>query len=61
MKNTYSLEEQKQELIELAESRFGEEYFSQLEKSTMDYEECEVDETPEYSLIVNCKGAFYAN
>lgn len=62
MKNTNdSLEEQKQELIDLAERKFGEEYFSQLEKSIMEYEEEEGEHVPEYSLTVNCKGAFYAN
>ena len=61
MKNNNSLEEQKQELIDLAEGEFGEEYFSQLEKSTMEYEEDGEEHIPEYTLTVNCKGAFYAN
>lgn len=61
MKNSNSLEEQKQELIDLAEKKFGEDYFSQLEKSLIEYEEDGGEHIPEYSLTVNCKGAFYAN
>lgn len=58
MENIKSYEDQKQEILKIAEDNFGNEYFQQLDRLTKDY--IEEEETPKYSLTVNYKGAFYA-
>jgi hypothetical protein len=57
MEVTKSYEEQKQELFDIAEEKFGRDYFEQLELLTKEYTE---EEMSKYSLTVNYKGAFYA-
>ncbi len=59
MENIKSYEDQKQEILKIAEDNFGNEYFQQLDRLTKDYIE-EEEEAPKYSLTVNYKGAFYA-
>ena len=53
-----SLENEKIELIELAEDRFGRGFFDQLDKLTESY--LEKDEVINYTLTTNYEGAFYA-
>jgi len=57
MKVVKSYEEQKQELLDIAKDRFGNDYFQQLDLLTKEYDE---EEMPKYSLTVSYKGAFYA-
>ena len=57
MKKTY--EEDKLEILKIAEDTFGQDYLEQLDKLSQDYSS-EEEETQGYSLTVNHKGAFYA-
>ncbi len=57
METSLTYEEQKQEILEIAEKRFGEEYFEQLGKLLQGYFK---EEAPSYTIVVNNKGAFYA-
>ena len=57
MKKSY--EEEIQDIFKIAEDNFGSEYFKQLDKLSRDYSSNE-QESQNYSLIVNHKGAFYA-
>ena len=56
--NKHSLENEKTELIALAEGRFGKVFFDQLDKLTESY--FEKDEVINYTLTTNYEGAFYA-
>ena len=57
-----TLEEQKEEILAIANERFGKVYFERLEElsKTLLIEEEEPKE-PEYTISVNYQGAFYAN
>ncbi len=57
MENIKSYEDQKQEILKIAEDNFGNDYFQKLDSFIKDYIE---EETPRYSLTANFKGAFYA-
>lgn len=56
--NKRSLENEKTELITLAEDRFGKVFFDQLDKLTESY--LEKDDVINYTLTTNYEGAFYA-
>lgn len=58
MNNTDLLEKEKSNVIEMAEKKFGKEYFDQLDKLTQDF--LENDEVMNYTLTTNYEGAFYA-
>ena len=60
-KSEKTLEQQKVEILDIANDRFGEKYFEKLEElsKTLLIEE-EVKE-PEYTISVNFQGAFYAS
>ena len=58
MEVTKSFEEQKQELLDIAEEQFGRDYLQQLELLTKEYTE---EEIPKFTLTVSHKGAFYAS
>jgi hypothetical protein len=58
MKKT--LEEEKQEILKIAEDNFGNEYFDKLNKLT-EYLSSEEEKYKGYSLTVNYEGAFYAS
>lgn len=53
-----SLEKEKAGLIELAENRFGKDYFDRLDKLTESF--LEQDEAINYTITTNYEGAFYA-
>ncbi len=57
MEEKKSYEEQKQELLDIAEQKFGREYFQRLESFTKEDTE---EDKPDYRLTVSCQGAFYA-
>jgi len=52
------LENEKIELIAMAEDRFGKDFFDQLDKLTESY--LENEEAINYTLTTNYEGAFYA-
>lgn len=56
--NNHSLENEKTGLIELAENRFGKDYFDQLDKLTESF--LEQEEAINYTITTNYEGAFYA-
>lgn len=58
MNNTDLLEKEKEDIIEIAENKFGKEYFDKLDKLTQVF--LENDEVVNYTLTTNYEGAFYA-
>ena len=58
MKKTY--EEQKEDILKIAEDYFGNDFFERLDKLSRDYSS-EEEKPQEYSLTLNHKGAFYAS
>ena len=53
-----SLEAQKEEILDIANEKFGREYFEKLSKNLLTEEE---SKEPEYTISVNFQGAFYAS
>ena len=58
MKKTY--EEEKQDIIKIAEDNFGKEFFEKLVKMAEDFSSGK-QKSQGYTLSVNYKGAFYAS
>lgn len=56
--NQNSLEKEKTELFELAESHLGKDFFDRLDRVTESF--LEQDEIINYTLTTNYEGAFYA-
>jgi len=56
-----NLEAQKEELLAIANERFGEEYFEELEELSKTLLIEEEAKEPEYTISVNYQGAFYAS
>lgn len=56
--NKFPLEDEKTQLLGLAEDRFGKSFFEKLDKLTESISE--KDETINYTLTTNYEGAFYA-
>ena len=56
--NHSSLEREKTGLIELAEGRFGKDYFDRLDRLTESF--LEQEEAINYTITTNYEGAFYA-
>ena len=59
MEETKTLEEQKEELFEIAENRFGKEYFEKLNNLVKEY--LVEEEFPKYSITVTYDGVFNAS
>ena len=59
MQDNKTYEDQKKEVLKIAEEQFGDDYFMELEKILKEYSE-EVN-YPNYIINVNHKGAFYAS
>lgn len=56
-----SLEQEKEDILKIAERRFGKEYFEKLNKLSQDLLLENNSNQDDYELIVNHKGAFYAS
>jgi len=54
-------EDQKQEILEFAENKFGKDYFDILEKLSQDLINEDDTSSSNYTLTVNHQGAFYAS
>lgn len=56
--NQHSLERERTELFELAESHLGKDFFDRLDRTTESF--LEKEEEINYTLTTNYEGAFYA-
>lgn len=56
-----SLEAQKEEIMDIANEKFGKAYFEKLEELSKNLMIEEEAEDPEYTISVNYQGAFYAS
>ena len=56
-----SLEVQKEEILDLANEKFGKDYFDKLEELSKNLLIEEETKEPEYTISVNYQGAFYAS
>ncbi len=60
-KKEQKYEDLKQQVLQIAEERFGKMYFEQLELILSEIEKTDEEEKREYTITVNNKGAFYAS
>jgi len=59
-KRDLKYENQKQEVMQVAEEHFGKAYFEKLDKILSEIENTDIEKKFEYTITVNNKGAFYA-
>ena len=60
MRKELCLEEQKEEILEIADNQFGKIFFERLEAMSNSFSFEEDIKLPEYNVVSNSKGAFYA-